>query len=184
MIRADLDLPPPLHNSQHNLLSVNHRTRKCLNPYPSVSPAPRAPSSYDPPQRQLIPVTRPPSHVDCCSSEKPHSYSSKHNQFLLHCRTMWPLQPLTLSSILLPFAEAAPGCATQMGLSSAMKWARSAPCISYVCAALDAQQQQPRQQSGVMTVRYIPLRDGWESARDEQRRFRIPVCQSEGRSAV
>lgn len=44
--------------------------------------------------------------------------------------------------------------------------------------------QQPQQQSGVMTVWYIPLRDGWESARDEQGRFRIPVCQSEGRSAV
>lgn len=68
-----------------------------------------------------LPYHTAPPDAHHRSSEKPRRCPSEHNQFLLQWSTMRPLQPLTLPSILLLAAAAAAGCATQMGLCSAMK---------------------------------------------------------------
>lgn len=102
-----------------------HLTYLFINLHPSVSPAPLCPLPLQTSSVPAHPYHTAPSDVYQRSSKEPCSYSSEHNQFLLQWSTMRPLQPLTPPSILpLLTAAAAAGCATQMGLCSAMKWAR------------------------------------------------------------
>lgn len=123
-----------------------------------------------------------PSDVYRRSSEKPCSHPSEHNQFLLQWSTMRPLQPLTPSSILPLFTSAAAGCATQMGLCSAMKWARRVR-VQYILYVFLTDTSRGRWRWWHRVI-YIPVGHIWESPRDKLVRFRIPVCQTEGRSAV
>lgn len=114
----------------------------------------------------------------------PCSYPSEHNQFLLQCRTMRLLQPLTLPSIPTLFTSAAAGCATQMGLCSAMKWAwlvRVHVCCTY-CVCMRFWHTAVAGE-GDDHVWCIPVGYIWESPRDKLVWFHIPVCQTEVRFA-
>lgn len=153
-------------------------------------PAPICPSStlctipIRTPSVPAHPYHTAPSDVYHCSSEKPCSYPSKHNQFLLQWSTMWLLQPLTLPSILPLFTPAAPGCATQMGLSSAMKWARFVRVCCVYCTCMCSRRTAAVAGGGEDSVWYILVGCVRESPQDKLVWFPIPVCQTEGRSAV
>ncbi len=100
---------------------------------------------------------------------------------------MRPLQPLTLPSIQPLFTSAAAGCATQMGLCSAMKWAWLACvqvrcilcmlCMYFWCTVFAGEGVENF--CDVFLLRFI-----WKSPWDKLVWFYIPVCRTEGRSAV
>lgn len=104
-----------------------------INLHPSVPPAPSCTLPLQSSSVPAHPYHTAPSDVYRRSSETPCSYPSEHNQFLLQWSTMRPLRPLTLPSILSLFTSAAAGCANQMGLCSAMKWARLARVLYILC---------------------------------------------------